>query len=315
MVDQAELFRIADEILADGRNPTVRALQTELSKGGSFSDVGPMFKGWSLSRGFRPRPTKDDVPPAMLDSLSKVAAQIWSHGRDQGRNFKLNEHDELVEKFDAVKMAYVAAMARVKALEERLGIAGNETESDGEETNAVPGRRGAAIAFWEGLLRKVADRMGSQHLKPDIAYLLLKPEDHREAEEWSKNRTWSAAVLGDKMEGRAKKGKLFEQVGEGLYKVLAKDVEATLDEPAPVEGPNRSPEQPEKSPAISQAVTTVESAVSPLSGSEKESTRRPKPRRPSHPRSPAVRRSGHWPDARPTIPTTTRTPLRGPSSP
>ena len=269
MVDQAELFRIADEILADGRNPTVRALQTELSKGGSFSDVGPMFKGWSLSRGFRPRPTKEDVPPGMLDSLSKVAAQIWSHGRDQGRNIALNDHDELVEKFDALKLAYVAAMARVKALEERLGIA--DSEVDGYDVaDAALGRRREATAFWNRLMREVADLIGIQQLGPELAFKLLGADTHREAEAWSKPKKWSDAVLSDKMKGRAKEGKFFERVGDGLYKVLANVVEATRDEPAPVEGQDRSPEQPEESLATSRAATTVETAVSPPSGSGKE---------------------------------------------
>lgn len=72
---QSRFFRVADEIRAEGRQPSQRAIRERLAKGGSFSELGPLYVEWAMARDYYPRPTKENLPEPFLNKHDALAAE------------------------------------------------------------------------------------------------------------------------------------------------------------------------------------------------------------------------------------------------
>lgn len=210
MVDKAELFRIADEILAEGRVPSQRRIRDRLSRGGSFSDVGPAFVEWSVLRNFRPRPTKDALPARLRDRLATVAAEIWRDGLREGAAAGRDERDLLLAERDALRLALAEAAARADALEER-----GRPEGDGRAGR--PSRtHGEVVAFWNRVMLEVEALLEGRQLDAKAIIALMDQGTRREAA--AHDEDWGPVLLAKKMRQRIGESKFFEEPARGVFR-------------------------------------------------------------------------------------------------
>ena len=122
MVDKNEFFRVADEIRAEGRQPSQRNIRERLAKGGSFSELGPLYVEWAMARDYYARPTKEDLPDRLREKVEAFAAEIWAEGRRSASEALMEKTRAAIAERDAVRLALAVASARVDELEEAMGL-------------------------------------------------------------------------------------------------------------------------------------------------------------------------------------------------
>ncbi len=220
MVDKAEFFRVADEILAEGRQPSQRSIRDRLAKGGSFSDLGPLFVEWTAKRGLLPRPTKEDLPEKLLNKLATFAAEIWRDGHQNGFIVAKNERDNLAAERDALRQALIETSARADALEEMMGLRKPGFNGNREEPVQAPGVSGEepvlasaesrdsdgwweSDGFWDSVLQEVAGVLGTRELEPRAIIAEMKKETVDEASK--RDGAWGPGRLAHKMRQKARK--------------------------------------------------------------------------------------------------------------
>lgn len=214
MVDRAEVFRVADEILNDERvQPTVRSVRERLVQGGSFSDIGPHFAAWAALRGFRLRPARHDLPGHLLDRLATVAAEIWRDGLRAGGVAAHNEMDRLTRERDAVQAVADEAMAYANELEARLA----ETERlDAEAAVQGAERRQEPKAFWAGVMREIVELLRDRQLSVTEILDGLSDETIRLAPEL--RQRGGTGLLAYKMRYHAKRDRYFVVAGRDVFR-------------------------------------------------------------------------------------------------
>lgn len=128
-----------------------------------------------------------------------------------------NERDRLIAERDALRVAH-AEMAAMVGVLENLPRASHKVEEPAEEASEeTPRRRKDTVAFWDRVMQEIADLMEDRLLKPTEIFRLLDDDLAREAPKWT-DKKWCAAFLADRMRGRAKEGKFFEEPKPGYFR-------------------------------------------------------------------------------------------------
>lgn len=219
MVDRAELFRIADGIVGEGREPSQRAIRERLARGGSFSDIGPLFVEWSIARGFRPRPRAEDLPQHLRDRVGTVAADIWADGLRNGAIAGQNERDRLVAERDVLRLALAEMTAIVDVLQGVPRVGPKTQESPENDVEQPARRRKDTIAFWDRVMQEIVELMEGRSFRAEEIFRLLDERTAREAPRWTEKK-WCPSFLADKMRGRAKERKFFEEPKPHYFRPL-----------------------------------------------------------------------------------------------
>jgi hypothetical protein len=213
VVDRAEFFRIADEIVREGRQPSQRSIRDRLVKGGSFSELGPLYVEWATTRGFSPRMTKTDLPDYIRDKFATVAAEIWREGLRNGALGAENELDKLRLERDALKLALAEAAARADAFEDRANSGRSGIRHESDEPVQAPGEVGGASGFWDRVMQEVFDLLGNRALESRDIFAELRKDTAAEAAR--RDGAWSPGRLAHKMRTKIKKNILFKEEGDG----------------------------------------------------------------------------------------------------
>ena len=216
MVERAEFFKIADEIVEEGREPSQRSIRERLIRGGSFSDLGPLYVEWATTRGFRPRPTKDDLPHHLRDRLAKVAAEIWCDGMRNGALGAQNELNMLKAERDALRQALTETSARADALEDRMNLGPSGSGGASEEPVQAPDESGGADGFWDRVMQEVFDMLDSREL--DARSIAEKLSEKTAAEAVRRDGAWGPVRLAHKMRIKIKRRQLFAEPRAGIFR-------------------------------------------------------------------------------------------------
>ena len=215
MVERAEFFRIADEIVEEGREPSQRSIRDRLVRGGSFSDLGPLYVEWAAMRGFRPRPTKDALPDHLRDKLAKLAAEIWSDGVRSGALGAQNELNRLMAERDALKLALTETSTRADALEDLMNLGSPGIGEAAGTPVQAPGESSGSDRFWNRVMMEVFDLLGERELDARTIVEGLSEKTVEEAA--GRDGGWGPVRLAHKMRIKIKRNQLFEEPQSGLF--------------------------------------------------------------------------------------------------
>jgi hypothetical protein len=221
MVEKAEFFRVADEIRAEGRQPSQRNIRERLAKGGSFSELGPLYVEWAVARDYYARPTREDLPDRLREKVEAFAAEIWSEGRRSASEALQEKARAAIAERDAVRLALAVASARVDDLEQMLALRTPGADGDGVEPIREPAVADGedARAFWNRVMQVIFELLGERTLAVDDVLAALPPEIAAEA--IRRDRLWGPSRLAQKLRERAKRGRFFLEPEEGVFRRLA----------------------------------------------------------------------------------------------
>lgn len=201
MVDEAEVFRVADAIVAEGRKPTQREIRDLLSGRGSFRDIGPAFVAWLTKEGFRPRATRESVPKLLAEKLRAVAAEIWADGRRQGALLGDNERVRLAVERDALRQANAELAEKLDKLRERHDVEGEPANTE------CPDGRKATVELYTEVMQEIADLLVGRELTARQIIGELSKETLRRARHLRERG--GAGLLSSKMKYQITKGRYF----------------------------------------------------------------------------------------------------------
>ena len=74
-VSQDAILAAADQLAADGKNPTMAAIR-EIC-GGSYSTIGPILREWKSHRTAATQPASDPPPDEIVERLNALGSEIW----------------------------------------------------------------------------------------------------------------------------------------------------------------------------------------------------------------------------------------------
>jgi chromosome segregation ATPase len=148
MATKEEILALADELAADGQQPTQNAIRKRL--GGSFSTIGPILQEWRASREESSQLAAIEVPDEVTTALTEVGARVWRAARRQAEL----GHDEM-------RRALAAANARAEQADEEhaeaIGVIEQERDEAQARADAADARARTAEAEIEQLRRNVQE--------------------------------------------------------------------------------------------------------------------------------------------------------------
>ena len=212
MVDRAELFEVADAMVGEGKTPSTRTVRDRLRKRGSFSDVALVLAQWCVERKFRPRPTVADVPDHLGAKLAKLAAEIWHDGHREGAVAAQNELQRVAAERDALETGLVEAFTMVDGLEKTIKLLGEGVPAQAAKLSQ---QRSENIAFWKKVMSEIVVLLGTRSLSAAQIIDELSSETVQRAKEIEAD--WCPANLADRLRGRVRNEKHFEEPAQGVF--------------------------------------------------------------------------------------------------
>jgi hypothetical protein len=209
MVDKAEFFRVADDIRAEGREPSQRSIRERLAKGGSFTALGKLCVEWSAERNYLPRPTKEDLPDHLRDKLTMLAADIWCAGRHNATECLKDQLKGAIAERDALRLALLETSTRADALEQMMTmrVPGNGGSREKPIQEPALADRDDNRAFWRRVIEEIFDLLGDRTLGADA--IIAEMEAGIAAEAARRDRAWGPRLLAHKMRERVKRKRFF----------------------------------------------------------------------------------------------------------
>lgn len=225
MPTKNEVFLIADRMLADGEEPTLRTVTRRLANGGSPRDVCPLLRSWRSTRGHNPRLDVKDLSAELRASLNafgkaayriaqKDAAKRWVQDRaenDAIRQAEAKDLEYLLGLIDVAEGGKASLLARAEAAEAE---AARVTERLTKVENQLD--RFRAEEFWDRVMREiheilpVSGTMTPDEILPELRQVTIRGAAlHKEP--------LTPATLRKKMDVRITHGKYFERDGDGRY--------------------------------------------------------------------------------------------------
>lgn len=119
------IFKAADEIAADGRQPTIEAVKDLLAawtggKGGSYATLSPALRDWKSKKREGESANKDLPPLNLGEQIADMAAKIWSDAVEAANSrFSLDLEAEKQAR-SAIESDLAEAEAMIGRLETRL---------------------------------------------------------------------------------------------------------------------------------------------------------------------------------------------------
>jgi chromosome segregation ATPase len=154
-ITKDQVFQAANDLNANGQNPTLAAVRKALGSG-SYSTISEFMTEWRESQNALPESIQEPTPPAILEKTTELAANIWSTAmiisntrlateretmciaENQLRNQLKDaiatadeltaEIDQLQTQITAMKTAEATAHAQLAAANERAVIAEARTD-------------------------------------------------------------------------------------------------------------------------------------------------------------------------------------------
>jgi len=140
------IFAIADDLDANGQNPTLAAVRKALGAG-SFTTISEAMTEWKAKKAAKERPVSEPAPQVVADRLSDLGGEIWALALEVADGRLAAERDVL----DAVRVQ----------LEAEKGESAELADQVTAELEAMKGRM-AALEAAEAGARQEADGLRLQ---------------------------------------------------------------------------------------------------------------------------------------------------------
>jgi chromosome segregation ATPase len=76
-IGKDDIFRVADELDAQGLNPTLAAVRKSLG-GGSFTTISEAMTEWKAKKAAKETPLKEPAPQSIQDQMAELATEVWA---------------------------------------------------------------------------------------------------------------------------------------------------------------------------------------------------------------------------------------------
>ncbi len=126
-----QIFAAADQILAEGRRPTLEAVRQRT--GGSYSTISPALNEWKARQAAQASPPREPPPQAVADRLAETGAEIWRVALDMANARLAAEREALVQ----VRAELEGERAETVDLADRLAIEIEELQTRLESIEAA----------------------------------------------------------------------------------------------------------------------------------------------------------------------------------
>lgn len=77
-ISEADVHAAADQLVAEGRDPTLSAIRDMLGKKGSYTTISDAMKVWRAQQKAAAAPIREAAPAAVIERTSELASEVWS---------------------------------------------------------------------------------------------------------------------------------------------------------------------------------------------------------------------------------------------
>jgi chromosome segregation ATPase len=166
-----DIFRIADELDANGQSPTLAAVRKQLG-GGSFTTISEAMAEWKARKSAKECPAlREPAPQAVTDRLGELGTEIWSLALGLANGRLATEREaleitrveleaskaEAADLADQVSAELEALQGKVAALETAEQVARDEAEGLRGKLTALAERAATAEARAVEIERRADD--------------------------------------------------------------------------------------------------------------------------------------------------------------
>ncbi|MEI8039361.1 MAG: DNA-binding protein [Verrucomicrobiota bacterium] len=163
-VTKEKIFAIADELDANGQNPTLAQVRKQLGSG-SFTTISEAMTEWKARKAAKEAPApSESLPPAAAERLGELGAEIWCMALDLATGRLAAEREALAAtrreleagKHEAAELAN-QVIAELEELQGKMVVLAAATQAAKDEADTLR----TAVA---GLTERVtmADARGSE---------------------------------------------------------------------------------------------------------------------------------------------------------
>jgi len=89
-----DIFDTADQLLADGKNPTLANVREALG-GGSFTTISEAMKEWKAKQAVESQTIKEPAPEAITSRVGELSAEIWAVAQEMASARLATEREAL----------------------------------------------------------------------------------------------------------------------------------------------------------------------------------------------------------------------------
>ena len=160
MITKEVIFAAADELNANGTNPTLAAVRKKIGNRGSFTTISEFMQEWRASKEVKAKTNSDPVPQELADRIAILGADVWSvaielaTGRfltekaslESARLQLEKEKTEALTTLDDLALEIVSLKTRISTLEEAKMVLCNEIENERSQATAHAERAAVADA-------------------------------------------------------------------------------------------------------------------------------------------------------------------------
>lgn len=114
-ITKTDIWRVADELNAEGIRPTLAAVRKKLG-GGSFTTISEGMSEWRSRRQAAAVPRQDPAPPAVMEQLAEAGNALWALAVAQASARLEDERKRLDAQKDAMSERLAEAVELADAL-------------------------------------------------------------------------------------------------------------------------------------------------------------------------------------------------------
>lgn len=169
-ITNEQIFQVADELDANGQNPTLAAVRKQIG-GGSYTTISEAMTQWKASKAAKESPFREAPPQAVIAQLTDLGVEIWAlaleiaNGRlalerenlESARIELENDKTEAVELADQLTIELEAMQSSVNSLEKEKKAARLENDTLHEQLASLNVRVAASEARYVEIEKRAAD--------------------------------------------------------------------------------------------------------------------------------------------------------------
>lgn len=140
-ITNEQIFQVADELDANGQNPTLAAVRKQIG-GGSYTTISEAMTKWKASKAAKENPLREPPPQAVIVQLTDLGVEIWA-------------------------LALELANGRLAVERENLEAARIDLEDDKAEAVELADQLTIELETMQGLVNSLEEAKRSAHIEND----------------------------------------------------------------------------------------------------------------------------------------------------
>ncbi|TBW93065.1 DNA-binding protein [Xanthomonas citri] len=101
-ITKDQIWKIADQLDADGVKPTLSAVRKKLGSG-SYTTIQDAMNEWKQRKLQKTQPVVEPLPPDVVEAVGVLAAEIWTVARTAAERALAGDRERLAEEFTALQ--------------------------------------------------------------------------------------------------------------------------------------------------------------------------------------------------------------------